>query len=463
MLSLLLVCLINSIPAEISVTNTEELAAAVGRNETHQTIRLAPGKYELSQQLKLQSGTKLLGASVDKTIVTHTKQWQASTKALPDPEARLNGFDMDSYLVRITDKADGVEIANLTLRGPQIHGAIFGISLTNLHLHHVKIQDFMWSGLRTFNMQHAKIHDCEFVDAGGKWKKGGTAPVDRGGICGGAMFLTWVKDSEISHNRFRRTIDSKARSHFGVKGRQGKRCRIHHNTINFGFSIEFPFEGDQDMEIDHNVLRGPVSIPKHAGGKVPESGRTFHIHHNYFTTSYAIEFVRNGVEIDHNLFDFDVEKDGGNLISGFGKVGAPGPAKFHNNLVNNPGRGVIWINEPFDNFEIRNNHIISRTTATPRKEGLLAFNGKTNFETLTICNNIVECIGTQRPLLRDDEMYSANVDGNKLLNISDAERLRQTPSESAGLEAPLHFQCGARDEFTVNGWEFKPTSPEEKQ
>jgi hypothetical protein len=29
---------------------------------------------------------------------------------------------------------------------------------------------------------------------------------------------------------------------------------------------------------------------------------------------------------------------------------AAGPALLRNNLVSNPGRGVIWINEPYDNL-----------------------------------------------------------------------------------------------------------------
>ena len=314
----------------------------------------------------------------------------------------------------------------------------------------------MWSGIRTLGMKESKINDCEFVDAGGKWKKGGVVPGERGGISGGAMFLTWVKDSEIAHNQFRRTNQINARAHFGIKGRQGKRCRIHHNTINYGFSIEFPFEGDEDMEIDHNVLHGAVSIPKYAGGKVPESGSTFHIHHNYFTTSYAIEFVRNGVEIDHNLFDFDTRKDGGNLISGFGKVGASGPARFHNNLVSNPGRGVIWINEPYNDLKIRNNHIIARTTSTPRKEGLFAFNAKSDLSTLEISNNIVECIGLSRPLLRQESMHGIDVDSNRLINVADADRFPpHEKSTMAGLQEPLKFKCGVHGESFVNGWEFK--------
>src|SRR6185295_7639045 len=231
-----------------------------------------------------------------------------------------------------------------------------------------------------------------------------------------------MADTEIANNRFVRTQQGKADEFYGVKGRQGKRCRIHHNTIEVGFSIEFPFENDEDVEIDHNVLHGPISIPKHAGGPVPKSGRTFRIHHNWMKDSYSIEFVRNGVEIDHNLFDFDPQKDGGNLISAFGNAPAPGPATFHNNLVSNPGRGVIWMNEVFNNLEVRNNHIIARTTPTPRKEGLFGFNPACDFSTITIRDNIIECQGEPRPLLRCKESCASQIGNNDLTNVSDTDR-----------------------------------------
>ena len=288
----------------------------------------------------------LQGAGLDKTILTGAQNWKPSTATLPDPEMRTQGMDTRAYLVRLTDKAAGITISGLTLRGPQLHGAIYGWQNADLHLHHLRIQETLWSGLRTFSMKNAKIHDCEFIDAGGRWQRG--EPGVRGGITGGAIFAIWMADCEIYDNRFVRTRLDKAQEFYGIKVRQGKRCRIHHNTIETNFSIEFPFENDEDLEIDHNVCTGTISIPKHAGGPVPPSGRTFHIHHNWMKDSYSIEFVRNGVEIDHNLFDFDPAKDGGNLISAFGNVPAKGPASFHNNLVNNPGRGVMWMNEPLN-------------------------------------------------------------------------------------------------------------------
>ena len=322
-----------------TVSTVKDLVETIRNGAEGTVIEINSGIYKLTEPLELKAGMTLKGAGINQTIITHAQSWKPSTKTLPDPEMRTKGMDTYAYLIRLNDKAADITISDMTLRGPQMHGAIFGFRNHNLHLHHLRIEDTLWSGIRTFSMI-AKIHDCEFIDAGGRWKRGGIRG-EKGGITGGAIFAIWMKDSEISHNRFVRTQKDKADEFYGIKVRQGKRCRIHHNTIEANFSIEMPFENDEDVEIDHNICHGTISVPKFAGGSVPDSGRTFRIHHNYFKHSYSIEFVRNGIEIDHNLFDFDTKQDVGNLISGFGKAPAKGPAVFHNNLVNNPGRGVI--------------------------------------------------------------------------------------------------------------------------
>jgi len=136
----------------------------------------------------------------------------------------------------------------------------------------------------------------------------------------------------------------------------------------------------------------------------------------------------------------------------------PGPALFHNNLVNNPGRGVIWIKEPYNNLTVRNNHIIARTTVTPRTEGLFGLNGNSDFKTVRISDNIVECIGQTRPLLRGEPSYQAAVLNNRLDNVSDAKRFPAVSNAATvGLERPLTFQCGVHGEQTVNGWEIHPS------
>lgn len=442
--------------AKAIVDSTPKLVAAVRDAAEGATIEIAAGTYKLNATLDLKAGMTLNGAGMDKTILTHAASWKPSTKSLPDPEMTLDGLDTDAYLIRLKRDTAGVTISGMTLRGPQLHGAIFAWFHTDLHLHHVRIKETRWSGLRSFGMQKAKIHDCEFIDAGGRWDNG--EPGVKGGITGGGIFAIWMSDSEIFDNRFVRTKKGPEEEFYGIKVRQGTRCHIHHNTIETNFSMEFPFENDGDNEIDHNVCHGTISIPKYAGGVVPESGRTFHIHHNWMKDSYSIEFVRNGVEIDHNLFDFDSQHDHGNLISAFGDVAAKGPASFHNNLVSNPGRGVIWINEVFNNFEVRNNHIIARTTVTPRDDGLFGFNGGNDFSTISIKDNRIECVGQARPLLRATESYAATVENNTLTNVSDIEKLTNAKADRPiGLEQPLQFKCGAHGEFSVDGWKGGPT------
>lgn len=443
--------LANAVAAEKLVKTTAELVTAVQQAEAGDVISIAAGVYELEAPLEPKSGVTLTGAGVGKTIITAAPDWKPAVDTLPDPEMRTQGMDTRAYLIRLVDKATDISVSHLTLRAPNLHGAVFGFGNQRLQLTNLRIEDTLWCGVRTFAMQNALIRECEFIDAGGRWQKG--EPGVKGGITGGAIFAVWMKDSEIAHNRFRRTQLEKADEFYGVKVRQAKRCRVHHNTIEVNFSLEFPFENDEDNEIDHNVCWGTVSIPKYAGGAVPESGSTFHIHHNWFKDSYSIEFVRNGVEIDHNLFDFDTAKDHGNLISGFGKAPAKGPALFHNNLVSNPGRGVIWINEPYANLVVRNNHIVGRTTTTPRKEGLFGFNSKCDFKTISIRNNIIECEGTARPLVRNDESRRAEIQNNRLTNISDSDQFENKPTDQpVGLEAPLKFECGVGGEFVVDGW-----------
>ncbi len=449
--------LLSGFVAGEAVDSAAALVAAVRDGAEGATIEIAAGTYALEAPLEPKTGMTLKGAGMDRTILTHTAGWRPSTQTLPDPEMKTAGMDTRAYLIRLTDKAADVTVSDLTLLGPQLHGALFGWENANPHLHHLRIKDTLWTGIRTFLMTGAKIHDCEFIDAGGRWERG--RPGVTGGITGGAIFPIWMADCEIAHNRFVRTQMAPADEFYGIKGRQGKRCRIHHNTLEVNFSVEFPFENDEDVEIDHNVCHGTISIPKHAGGPVPPSGRTFFIHHNWMRDSYSIEFVRNGVEISQNLFDFDPQKDHGNLISGFGRAPAPGPARFHDNWVSNPGRGVIWINEVYNHLEIRNNRILTRTTATPRKDGLFGFNPKCDFKTIVIRDNLVECQGEGRPLLRCPESYGSDIANNVLTNVSDADRYANPRADRpAGPEKPLQFECGVHGEFTVNGWEAKPTA-----
>lgn len=119
---------------------------------------------------------------------------------------------------------------------------------------------------------------------------------------------------------------------------------------------------------------------------------------------------------------------------------------------------MIWINEVFNNVVVRNNHIVARTTATPREDGLFGFNGGCDFQTISIKDNLIECLGQTRPLLRSPESYAATIENNTLANVSDAAKLPNSKANrTIGLEKPLPFECGVHGEFTVDGWKAVPT------
>ena len=158
--------------AEELVTTADALMAAVRERAEGSTIEIAAGTFELAEPLDLKARMTLKGAGTDKTILTHTLERLPSTKTLPDPEMKLEGLDTDAYLIRIKRDTSGVTISDMTLHGPQLHGAIFAWFHTDLHLHHLRIKETLWSGVRTFGMRKARIHDCEFIDAGGRWEKG---------------------------------------------------------------------------------------------------------------------------------------------------------------------------------------------------------------------------------------------------------------------------------------------------
>jgi nitrous oxidase accessory protein len=114
---------------------------------------------------------------------------------------------------------------------------------------------------------------------------------------------------------------------------------------------------------------------------------------------------------------------------------------------------VIWLNAPFANFDIHHNHIIASTTATPRTEGLFGFNARCDFKTLRITDNLIECQGQARPLLRNDASAGATIANNTLTNVSDTARYTNPSSgKPSGLDQPLKFQCGVNGEVSVDGW-----------
>ncbi len=423
------------------ISNGFDLVNAVNNGAEGSVIELPSGTFVIDQQLRPKAGMIIKGAGRNLTIITNANTWNPGIAGLPDQGTLYSSVNTSAYMIDLGYRQKNILISSLTLKGQNLHGAMYGYLCDDLEVYDVNIQNFLWCGIRTFEMSNAKIHNNVFEDAGGEYN----------GTTGGGIYVTWVKGSKFYNNKFKRTANS-TRNFYGIKGHEGRNCEIYQNTIRTGFSIEFAHENDYDMDIHHNYLTGTVSIPKYAGGTVPASGSTFHIHHNYFSYSYSLEWSRSGAEVDNNLFDFDVNRDEGNLISCWTPY-TDGSTKFHDNLIKNPGRGVFWSEHVYNGFQFYNNHVITNTTTTPRNEGLFGFNSGTNFSTIKIENNIIECFGLSRPLMRNSQSYNAIVSNNKLVNVSDASSFvnMQTATKQGPIN-PLKFELGSKNEYAIDGW-----------
>ena len=441
------------------VVDVAALVQAVASAKQGDTVEIGPGEFVLAAPLQPGEGVTLRGSGAGKTTLRAGDDWRAPFDKRPDNETDFRTAERDAYLIDLGDDRSGIRIQDMTLVGPALHGAIYGNAADGLQLSGLEVREFGWSGVRLFRSKNVTIRDNTFTDAGGR--------VDK--TTGGAMFLTYLSDSTIANNRITKTQPD--RHVFGIKGREVRRTRIHHNTIGVSFAIEFPFENDYGVEIDHNYLAGVVSIPKHGGGleklndRPIEAGQAFHIHHNIFTKSYSIEGPRNGVEIDHNVFIFKPEDDGGNLISIFGsdfKRVIPGPLSFHDNLVKNPGRGILWSDLPHDRLSfVRNRIVADETTPSQHPEGLFGFrpakgNAATDLLTVEIRGNSIEVLGSSRDLLRSKEAAAAQIENNKLQNVGDATSYHNPAgTEAPGPAEPLKFDAGVDGEYSVDGFDIE--------
>ena len=431
----------------VSVSDSSALVNAVNNGAAGDIINITAGTYFIAAPLSPKSNMIIQGAGASSTTLAPDPSWDPGRAGLPDDGVNWTTANRGAFLFDLPNNTTGLVIRNLTLSGKnRLHGVVFGVDVS-LELANLIIRNCIWSGIRGFGLSTSNIHDTIFYNAGGKVN----------GVDGGAMYLSYSTGNRIWNNRFINSgyaqgTDGPNQNFYGIKTREMRFSRIHNNTFGVGFSLEFPFESDWGNEIDHNYLYYTASLPKYAGGITSGNLRTFRFHHNYWKSSYAIEFPRNYIEIDHNLFDFDTGDDGGNLISSFASEDSPGWVRMHNNRIKNPGRGIAWLNGRYDNFSFYNNHVIANETMTPRTEGLFGFNGTTDFSTVTIKDNIFECFGITRPLLRGNG-YNSVIQNNTLNGISDTGFYSNpTTSDTRGPTSPLVFTCGVNGEYSVNEW-----------
>ncbi len=126
MKNFLTILMIPSLGFAAPVTTTEELVKAVSKASGETTIELSAGTFDVPSQLLIKTGTTLTGAGPGKTIITSAPSFKGNPATLPDPEQNFKEFDRTGYLIQLEENATDITISELTLTGPNLHGAIFG-------------------------------------------------------------------------------------------------------------------------------------------------------------------------------------------------------------------------------------------------------------------------------------------------------------------------------------------------
>lgn len=440
------------------------------------TIVVPGGTFEFAENVLIEASIDLVGAGAGQSTITNLPSFEVSAVDIDDPGDDARRVNKDGYLFALDKTADDITVSDITFSGPGVYGAIFGFDADGLVVRDNDFNSFKWSGLRLFSGDDVLIENNTFIDAGGQKLKAngafeevidGEERVDAGedadaalGSTGGGVYATFMNDTTINNNHFERTSGRRA-NFYGVKGRKFVDSTISNNTILTNFAIELPFENDEGNVIRNNYLDGVVSLPKFAGGKDLDDAETgaetgelaFDIRNNYFTRSYSLEWPRNDVRVANNVFEFDIRNDGGNLITSFeGEGSAPGDTEFHNNLIVNPGRGILAARE-YNNFSFTNNLVIGNRGVSSREEAMFNFDDDVDFETIDIRDNVFELYYQERPLFSDEAEAASNVVNNTLIGISDTDRYtnEQQPGVTQGLIEDLLFSVGVDGGFLVDG------------
>ncbi|MEM7477646.1 MAG: glycosyl hydrolase family 28-related protein, partial [Planctomycetota bacterium] len=160
------------------------------------TLYFPAGQFEFSESIKIDSDIDIRGAGANQTTLTNLQDFAFSASDITDQEISVGSVNRAGYLLDFDTNADGASVRDIELLGQDLIGGIFAFRADDLEISHSRFDTFLWSGLRTFNLQDSVFHSNEFVDAGGrKLKANGNF-----GATGGSIFSTFHGNSEVYNN-----------------------------------------------------------------------------------------------------------------------------------------------------------------------------------------------------------------------------------------------------------------------
>jgi hypothetical protein len=260
------------------------LSAAIARAQRGETVKLPEGNYAITEPIKLKSGTRLIGAGQDKTIIHFSGE-------NPGVMISLAG-------------CEDIVVAHLTLDGennPNVQQGISGGNARRLKIHHVTIRNLvkskafgphgiLFSGrnpTRENGVTDSEISDCTIENIGLEAK------------FGGGIRLAWGS----SRNRvLRNVIRNTGRG--GIFGDNGSNdLVIQGNTVSGsggeGLGIEVWGHCDraviEDNRIDHWLSIGGSDFCAVRRNTVEDKGGT--------TKPYGLEVIGSHCVVTDNVVD----------------------------------------------------------------------------------------------------------------------------------------------------------------
>jgi hypothetical protein len=374
-------------------------------DDSGDTLLIGSGNFYETQTSFPHNNMVIQGVDTSSTHLYASINWQVS-------DTIRNELPTD-YLIYL-DRKNNFKLSNIHFSSADtsnmLNGAFFGFRSDYLDIHHVKIENFRWSGLQFFINNHCNIYNSYFRNCS-QYKDV---------VWSGHIRTRYFNDSNIFNN----VISSTWGFGYGYKASGHRNTKFYNNHIDIpgSFSIESAHENEFNFEIFDNTLTQTISVPKSGVQANPLNGGydySIWIHHNNLEHSYTIEGPRNHMIISYNYVD--IKKPNGRFYTCFGGIN-PGPVYIHNNVVLGLDRSFVWKNNGnIDSIHVFNNTIFCDDVPTAGAVIDLASdnNGK-SAQGWTFTNNVVVAPASKRRNIHWPNAYNAanlKIENNLFLNV----------------------------------------------
>ncbi len=311
----------------------DQVDGSLNDPQNRDTLFLSEGVFLEDGQISLKPGVSLIGAGIDKTIITATSSFYHTepfyeNDPYPFYEDLQNPYPLAKMLISASSRSGRVEgnqtICDFTIDGQnkQIYGGLLTYRRKNIHVFNIKVKETYFVGIWLFWTDDIVMHDINIRDC--SW--------GNSGFSSGGINLGGVKRADLYN------IDLKEREQReGDKGGgygvvaigpwfendlidvklHDSKIIVHHeglweNGLAPNFCIEYHNVSSYNCEIYRNEVNNVMSLvdPTHADPKLGFDGKyqrdyTLRVYENYFNISnengYPMEITNNRIEVFNNV------------------------------------------------------------------------------------------------------------------------------------------------------------------